>query len=149
LTDYHIDTEWRVISVNNDWNDFEFISSIEHRRYPFYGVQFHPEKNLYEWVRNKNISHSFHAIKASQYFAEFFVNEARKSEHHFKDSKSEDKYVIYNYAAQFTGAVGSAFEQSYMFPEEIDYAFGANYANGINLNALTTILCGVMANLLK
>ena len=109
------------MSVNNDWNGFEFISTIEHRFYPFYGVQFHPEKNLYEWVRNKNISHSAHAILASQYFSDFFVNEARKSNHHFKDAKTEDQYVIYNFQATFTGAVGSAFEQSYMFPVEVGY----------------------------
>lgn len=130
LTDYHIDSMWRVMSVNNDWNGFEFISSIEHRQYPFYAVQFHPEKNLYEWVRNKNISHTSSAVIASQYFAEFFVNEARKSDHHFMDSKDEDQYMIYNYQAQFSGAKGSAFEQTYLFPEEVDYSFRRKNFNG-------------------
>lgn len=118
------------MSVNNDWNGFEFISSIEHRQYPFYAVQFHPEKNLYEWVRNKNISHTSSAIIASQYFAEFFVNEARKSDHHFMDSKDEDQYMIYNYPAQFSGAKGSAFEQTYLFPEEVHYKFRRRNLNG-------------------
>lgn len=109
------------MSTNYDWNGLEFISTIENRFYPFYGVQFHPEKNIYEWVRNKNISHSQNAIAAAQYFAEFFVNEARKSKNHFENSKTEDMYVIYNFDATFTGAVGSAFEQAYMFPPEISY----------------------------
>lgn len=39
LTDFNIDREWRVMSLNRDWNGFEFISSIEHFRYPFYGIQ--------------------------------------------------------------------------------------------------------------
>ena len=121
LTDYHMDSIWRVMSLNNDWNGFKFISTIEHRQYPFYAVQFHPEKNLYEWVRNKNISHTSSAVIASQYFAEFFVNEARKSSHHFIDSKDEDQYMIYNYQAQFSGAKGAAFEQTYLFPDEVDY----------------------------
>lgn len=112
------------MSVNNDWNDFEFISTIEHRFYPFYGVQFHPEKNLYEWVRNKNISHTEHAITASQYFSQFFVNEARKNDNQFSNSKTEDQHVIYNFEASFTGAQGSAFEQCYMFPEEPSYNVG-------------------------
>lgn len=132
MTDYHIDRIWRVMSVNDDWNAFEFISSIEHRHYPFYGVQFHPEKNLYEWVRNKNISHTAHAVTVSQYFAEYFVNEARKSNHRFKDSKEEDQYVIYNFSPQFTGAAGSAFEQCYMFPKEVDYNVQASQINGNN-----------------
>lgn len=109
------------MSVNSDWNGLEFISTIEHRFYPFYGVQFHPEKNLYEWVRNKNISHSAHAIEAAQYFADFFVNEARKSDNRFEDAKTEDQYVIYNFPPSFTGAKGSAFEQSYLFPDDVMY----------------------------
>lgn len=109
------------MSVNDDWNGLEFISSIEHRRYPFYGIQFHPEKNIFEWVRNKNISHTRHAIQASQYFADFLVNEARKSDHHFADSKTEDQFVIYNFPVEFTGAKGSAFEQSYLFSADAKY----------------------------
>jgi gamma-glutamyl hydrolase len=121
------------MSVNSDWNGLEFISTIEHRHYPFYGVQFHPEKNLYEWVRNKNISHTANAIAASQYFAEFFVSEARKSDNHFKDSLTEDQYVIYNFAPQFTGAKGSAFEQCYLFDSEVKYSTedSTSFANGI------------------
>lgn len=123
LTEYNLDKEWRVMSVNQDWNGLEFISTVEHRNYPFYGIQFHPEKNIYEWVRNKNISHTQNAIKAAQYFAEFFVNEARKSTNSFKNAKTEDQYVIYNFNVTFTGLVGSAFEQCYMFPKDIDYPY--------------------------
>lgn len=126
------------MSVNDDWNGLEFISSIEHYRYPFYGVQFHPEKNLYEWVRNKNISHTSNAVLASQYFAEFFVSEARRSDHHFADSKTEDLHVIYNYPAEFTGAKGSSFEQCYMFPEDIDYGAEAGSASGTYFSILVT-----------
>lgn len=58
---------------------------------------------------------------ASQFFAEFFVNEARKSDHHFKNSKTEDDYVIYNFPVKFTGRSGSAFEQCYLFPADANY----------------------------
>jgi gamma-glutamyl hydrolase len=127
------------MSVNNDWNGLEFISTIEHRHYPFYGVQFHPEKNLYEWVRNKNISHSSHAITASQYFAEFFVNEARKSDNHFEDTKTQDQFVIYNFPPQFTGAKGSSFEQSYLFPIDVKYFTeeSKSFSNGIYCSFFT------------
>lgn len=130
------------MSVNNDWEGLQFISTIEHRYYPFYGVQFHPEKNLYEWVRNKNISHSAHAIEAAQFFTDFFVNEARKSDHHFKDAKEEDQFVIYNFPASFTGAVGSAFEQSYLFPVEVKYNVddSKSMANGIYCTFIIYIL---------
>lgn len=122
LTDYNLDKFWTVMSVNKDWNGFEFVSSIEHKSYPFYGIQFHPEKNLFEWVQNKNISHTPNAVIASQYFANFFINETRKSKHHFPSAKDVDKFVIYNFPATFTGSKGSAFEQAYMFVEGVDYS---------------------------
>ena len=123
LTAYNLTQDWRVMSVNNDWNGFEFVSSIEHRNFPFFGVQFHPEKNIYEWVKNRNISHTFNAIKASQYFADFFINEARKSPNRFANDTEIDQYVIYNFEATFTGLKGSAFEQCYLFEPKIDYPF--------------------------
>ncbi|XP_065074467.1 gamma-glutamyl hydrolase-like isoform X3 [Ochlerotatus camptorhynchus] len=112
---YGLDREWRVMSTNQDWNGLEFISTIEHKVLPFYGIQFHPEKNIYEWVRNKNISHTSNAIKASQYFADFFVNEARKSGQSFQSEVEIDRHVIYNFPMTFTGLKKSAFEQCYLF----------------------------------
>lgn len=138
------------MSVNNDWNGLEFISTLEHRRYPFYGVQFHPEKNLYEWVRNKNISHTAHAIRASQFFSDFFVNEARKSDNHFKDAKTEDQHVIYNFPPEFTGAKGSSYEQSYLFSADVNYfndtskqasfADGTTYCSLLSMTLSFTVL---------
>jgi len=69
--------EFRVLSLNHDKKGLEFISTLEHKGYPFYGVQFHPEKNLYEWVTGKNIPHGRNATLAAQYFANFFVNEGK------------------------------------------------------------------------
>uniref|UniRef100_A0A182PMI1 folate gamma-glutamyl hydrolase n=1 Tax=Anopheles epiroticus TaxID=199890 RepID=A0A182PMI1_9DIPT len=115
LTAYGLDEDWRVMSVDRDWNGMEFISTIEHKSYPFYGIQFHPEKNIYEWVPNKNISHTANAIRASQYFADFFIGEARKSEHRFANEATLEKHVIYNYQPIFTGLKRSSFEQCYMF----------------------------------
>lgn len=132
------------MSSNADWNGFEFISSIEHKHYPFYGIQFHPEKNLYEWVRNKNISHTTNAVFASQYFAEFFVSESRKSDHHFANATVEDQYVIYNYPAEFTGAKGSSFEQCYMFPEDVDYNSDTGSASTYYSNIIVTLISYVV-----
>ncbi|XP_065074466.1 gamma-glutamyl hydrolase-like isoform X2 [Ochlerotatus camptorhynchus] len=118
---YGLDREWRVMSTNQDWNGLEFISTIEHKVLPFYGIQFHPEKNIYEWVRNKNISHTSNAIKASQYFADFFVNEARKSGQSFQSEVEIDRHVIYNFPMTFTGLKKSAFEQCYLFEGNVGY----------------------------
>lgn len=84
-------------------------------------MQFHPEKNLYEWIRNRNIAHSSNAILAAQYFATFLVNEARKNDNHFGGVDEENRVLIYNFEATFTGLKKSAFEQSYLFKDTTDY----------------------------
>lgn len=66
------------MSINYDKNGYEFISTIEDKKYPFYGIQFHPEKNVYEWIEGKNIPHGKHATIVNQFFANFFVDEGRK-----------------------------------------------------------------------
>lgn len=94
-------------------------------------------------MRNKNISHTANAVEAAQYFAKFFINEARKSDHHFKNSATEDQFVIYNFPPSFTGAKGSAFEQSYMFPEDVQYNTGeaTSSGKGIYCSFISLILC--------
>lgn len=69
--------DFRILSENHDKNNVKFISTVEHVRMPFYAVQFHPEKNMFEWIKGKNIPHSPNSIKANQYFADFFVNEGK------------------------------------------------------------------------
>jgi hypothetical protein len=66
------------MTTNEDSDGLEFISSLEHAIYPLYGLQFHPEKNIYEWAEDRVHSHSADAIRVSQYFANFFVNEGKK-----------------------------------------------------------------------
>ncbi|XP_076762197.1 gamma-glutamyl hydrolase-like [Xylocopa sonorina] len=111
--------KFRILSLNNDWNGIEFISSLEHVTLPFYGLQFHPEKNLYEWVRNKYIPHGANAIKIAQYFANFFVSEARKSKHKFSSEEEELENLIYNYKVKYTGLKNSNFMQCYMFKNTV------------------------------
>lgn len=98
-------------------------------RYPFYGVQFHPEKNLYEWIINRNISHTSNAIRAAQYFANFFVDEARKSVHSFASVDEENSVLIYNFPTNFTALVKSAYEQCYLFYDSTDYRQIGNEPN--------------------
>ncbi|KAG5305805.1 GGHB hydrolase, partial [Pseudoatta argentina] len=106
--------EFHVLSLNHDENGLEFISILEHKQFPFYGLQFHPEKNLYEWVIGKRIPHSINATIASQYFANFFVNEARKNFNEFR-KQEEQQSLIYNYPITYTALQNSSFQQCYMF----------------------------------
>ncbi|KAH9503989.1 hypothetical protein Btru_067502 [Bulinus truncatus] len=87
---------YRILSTNVGRDNKEFISTFEAYKYPFYGVQWHPEKNIFLWATNQVIDHDFNAVKVSQYFANFFVNEARKSSHHFNSTDDEANAVIEN-----------------------------------------------------
>ncbi|XP_020857846.1 gamma-glutamyl hydrolase [Phascolarctos cinereus] len=107
-------SEFYNILSTNTYENIEFISTMEAYDYPIYGVQWHPEKSVFEWKNLTGIVHTPMAIKTSFYMAYFFVNEARKSHHHFASEDEESKELIYNYNPVFTGN-GSLFQQCYFF----------------------------------
>lgn len=55
---------YKCLSINRDRNGKEFINIIEAYKYPFYGLQFHPE-SIY--------------AKKQNYFSEFFISEVKKN----------------------------------------------------------------------
>ena len=59
---------------------------ITAKDYPIYGVQFHPEKNGFEWVADEAIPHSEHAVIIMQNLANFFVEEGQFLPKAFYDS---------------------------------------------------------------
>ncbi|KAM9361114.1 gamma-glutamyl hydrolase [Symphorus nematophorus] len=103
-----------VLSTNVAENGAHFVSTIEGKRYPFYGVQWHPEVNRFQWNRKLNFPHSRHAVQLSALLAGFFANEGRRSLHQFDNPEEEASSLIYNYtpvyAENFTG-----YEQIYFF----------------------------------
>nr|XP_036670478.1 gamma-glutamyl hydrolase isoform X2 [Drosophila suzukii] len=105
---------WRVISLNRDLNGKEFISTMEHKKYPFYGVQFHPEKPMYEFTKT-SIPHTAAAVLSGQFFADFFVSEARKSNQSFENATEQARTLIYNYKPEYTSILGSSYIQQYLF----------------------------------
>ena len=114
-----------LLSTNKDRKGVEFVSTIEAHKYPIFGVQWHPEKNPFEWavtidgaseaVPYEVIDHSPDAIKVSQYMANFFVQQARKSSHSFANPATEQSLLIYNYTP--TNTPGGDFVQTYFFPK--------------------------------
>ena len=82
-------------------------------KYPIFGSQFHPEKIQFEW-RLPTIPHSPQAVLASQMYANFFVDEARKNFNTFEGSGLDlDSLVIYNYNP--IHLPDDSFEQVYFF----------------------------------
>lgn len=111
-----------VLSTNKDINGSSFVSTFEDKRYPFYGVQWHPEKNNFEWTKEEhNIPHDDEAIQVAQYFANFFIREARRNGHKYENITEEEAAVISNYNNQnyyFFHNVTTTMKERYIFFKE-------------------------------
>ncbi|XP_068167466.1 gamma-glutamyl hydrolase [Antennarius striatus] len=103
-----------ILSTNIAENRAHFVSTIEGKKYPFYGTQWHPEVNRFQWGIRWSYPHSSHAVQLSSLLANFFTDEGRRSLHQFDNPEEEASSLIYNYtpvyAANFTG-----YEQIYFF----------------------------------
>lgn len=51
----------------------EFISIVENKKYPFYGMQFHPEKPLYDFHNNKYVDISEKSRRSNELLLSFFM----------------------------------------------------------------------------
>ncbi|KAF6208947.1 hypothetical protein GE061_014690 [Apolygus lucorum] len=115
---HHLEQTWRPLTTNFDSNGTEFISSMEHLRFPqIFGTQFHPEKILFEWTKTLEDPHSLDAILPNRYFYDYFVEHARRNENKFSDKTEETKNLIYNYSPIYTPK--GYFEQMYIFKDKI------------------------------
>ncbi|BES96999.1 Peptidase C26 [Nesidiocoris tenuis] len=92
---------WNILSVNNDQNGTEFVSSMEHNAYPFVGVQFHPEKSLFSTSSVFRIENDYSSNIANRWFYDWIVQESWKNNNSFPLGEL-DKLVMQNYCPQFT-----------------------------------------------
>ena len=85
---------WDTIATSKgtDKKREDYVSILEYKKYPFYGLQFHPEKVLFEWEIDsigrapifRNISHKL---------SKFFVSECKKN----KNKVTVHQMYIMNY----------------------------------------------------
>ena len=102
LEDYlgndNLSTNFTLLSTNMGDDDFEYISSVEHVKYPFYGIQFHVENNMYKFKAYDSVDppHSEIARDLTSYFSQLFISEARKNNH----TMDYEELVRYSVEAQ-------------------------------------------------
>ena len=92
----------------HQYNGTSFVAMIEGKdSLPIWGVQFHPEKALFEWSPKLHYPHSELAVVANRKIADFFVEKVRSiskgSKAKFADFSEESSFAIYNYKPVFTG----------------------------------------------
>lgn len=119
---FAVTSEYRILGTSLDMSGKEYIAIIENVKYPIYGVQFHPEKVMFEWnqLYNDYLPRTYGAIVANTFFGQFFINEVRKGPGHLTsdDQKWVDKHVIYNFYPVCTGCENESenyFVQVYTF----------------------------------
>ncbi|KAL7568114.1 hypothetical protein ACA910_019512 [Epithemia clementina (nom. ined.)] len=153
----HLSQTFVMTSINHDALGRPFVSTIEpnkeasatsspiHSWLPFYGVQFHPEKNAFEYgiypdmaavVPLEHIDHSSVGITFSFHMAQFVVNLARQSMVANFPTHCYTKVQLFPPVYTYPVEVGTEFEQRYMIPQ--------NFTN--NFFATATIPSWMMAN---
>ncbi|XP_026455256.1 gamma-glutamyl hydrolase 2-like [Papaver somniferum] len=104
---------FRVVTTCTDEDNQKYVSTVQAHDYPITGVQWHPEKNAFEWGYS-TIPHSEDAIQVTQHVANYFISEARKSLNRPPTRKVLDN-LIYNYNPTFCGKAGRGFDEVYIF----------------------------------
>jgi len=67
--------------TTSSYKHLNFVSSIQGRIYPFFGIQWHPEKPAYEWSPKQNIKRESEAIEIGQIVGDTFVEYCRGTKH--------------------------------------------------------------------
>lgn len=120
------ENDWNVVatSKSKDKTHTKYVSIFEYKNFPFYGVQFHPEKVLFEW-RLTEIGRSSIFRLISEKLSKFFVDECKKN----KNKVAVNELYIRNYNLWSRSATikkinpnkklfkdnNSSFENSYYF----------------------------------
>jgi hypothetical protein len=86
-----LDSAFQILTTNYDKDGMQFVSTAEHKVFPFYAIQWHAEKPvLYaawkseflswfwissEWNAKQTTPHDMNTVIANRYIADFFISE--------------------------------------------------------------------------
>ncbi|GMI57900.1 hypothetical protein ScalyP_jg8292 [Parmales sp. scaly parma] len=111
---------FNVLTTNVDLAGSEFVSSMEAKNYPYFGVQWHPEKNNFEFgtlngtdIPFETINHSSDGVRLSQEMARVFVDSARLVDG-VGYNKLQFPLIFEERGVEVIS--GEEFEQIYLFP---------------------------------
>ncbi|KAH8364600.1 hypothetical protein KR084_008670 [Drosophila pseudotakahashii] len=118
--------DWHPLATQKDPSGLEFITIVEHRRFPIFGCQFHPERAAFEQlIVSKDLCYSAHShfgIKLSQIFGSRFVELCRRNRNRFDSPNLKVRHLIWNWQPVFSGQFEySNWLQCYLFEKDEDY----------------------------
>lgn len=70
---------WKTVATGQDERGKRFIAAAESRCAPYYGLQFHPEKNLFEWKSGADIPHQLEATEVTLHFVRLLAELGRRT----------------------------------------------------------------------
>nr|KAJ0197480.1 hypothetical protein LSAT_V11C700382170 [Lactuca sativa] len=108
---------FKILTTSVDENNEVYVSTVQSKSYPVTAVQWHPEKNAFEWGLSM-IPHSDDAVQVTQHAANFFVSEARKS-YNRPPTKEVLDNLIYNFSPTYCGYAGKGYDEVYIFTDKI------------------------------
>lgn len=87
-----------LVSTNFDRKGRAFVSTLEAWDFPITATQWHPERNALEWRSGVQASaHGPAAVRAMQYVANFFVEDARRNAQAFTDLALLARFSVFSY----------------------------------------------------
>lgn len=81
-----------VLSTMFDKSEKEFIGIVQSKKYPIFSMQFHPEKNMFEFYRAE-YPHGSDSIFAMTYLSNFLISLGRKSNHVFPEELLKESLI--------------------------------------------------------
>jgi len=94
LKDYFI-----INSLSQDIDGKTFVNSVEGKKYPIYGVQFHPEMIPYSKFEINKVPSSIEASEIYQRFGKYFLSQALLLNN---NTMSTEDLVKYDFIDSFT-----------------------------------------------
>jgi len=107
---------FNVLATAKDARGKEFVAMAQAGNgMPIYGVQFHPEKPLFEWTTKANISHADAPTTVGRALAAFFNDEVRKSRPASFAGGEREAFQRDIHAAKLTYLGDAYFSEVYVF----------------------------------
>lgn len=114
-------SQWfNILTTSKDRGGIEYISTMEAKKYPFTGTQWHPEKPTSEFGMPE-VPHTNDAIRVSQHLANYFVDTARYSSHKPESPEMELQMLIYSTPPIFSARFEVLAEDNYDGPYQTYY----------------------------
>jgi len=106
----------RAVAKGKDRNGKEFVAHYEGKKLPFFGTQWHPEKNAFEFTPPNSL-HDEWAIALSSWISRRFVGLAKKSKHEWKEGSFK---LIRDFSPVSGHGEDPGFESVYYWGEKVD-----------------------------